>query len=102
MSDFEEFKQAEKSGWEAQGGRYHLGVEKFTTIAAPALLEMAQVGEGLSKPEDVPRAEEAVHLFRARTLPVIQTRPTDSRVIWIHDGDALIRRPRQQHGLATP
>ena len=46
MSDFEEFKQAEKSGWEAQGGRYHLGVEKFTTIAAPALLEMAQVGEG--------------------------------------------------------
>ncbi|SVB58302.1 uncharacterized protein METZ01_LOCUS211156, partial [marine metagenome] len=31
MSDFEEFKQAEKSGWEAQGGRYHLGVENFTT-----------------------------------------------------------------------
>ena len=46
MSDFEEFKQAEKSGWEAQGGRYHLGVENFTTIAAPALLEMAQVGKG--------------------------------------------------------
>ena len=46
MSDFEEFKQAEKSGWEAQGGRYHLGVENFTTIATPVLLEMAQVGKG--------------------------------------------------------
>ncbi len=43
MSEFDDFKQAEKSGWEAQGSTYHFGADNLTAAAAPALLEMAQV-----------------------------------------------------------
>ena len=46
MSEFDDFKRAEKSGWEAQGGTYHLGADNFTATAAPALLAMAKVSKG--------------------------------------------------------
>jgi ubiquinone/menaquinone biosynthesis C-methylase UbiE len=46
MADFDEFKMAEKSGWEAQGNVYHLGADNFTAGAASTLLEMAKVGSG--------------------------------------------------------
>ena len=46
MSEFDDFKQAERSGWEAQGSTYHFEADNITAAAAPALLEMAQVTKG--------------------------------------------------------
>lgn len=46
MGTFEEFKQVEKAGWEAQGGTYHIGTEKLTSLALPRLLDLTDVGQG--------------------------------------------------------
>jgi len=46
MDTFEEFRQAEKAGWEAQGGTYHLAMDNASAQALPRLLQLAQVGRG--------------------------------------------------------
>jgi branched-chain amino acid transport system ATP-binding protein len=46
VSDFTEFKNVERSGWNAQGDSYHLGTENLTGTIAPDLLDMAQIEKG--------------------------------------------------------
>ena len=106
MSDFEEFKQAEKSGWEAQGGRYHLGVENFTTIATPVLLEMAQVGKGqklaiLPAAYGLEELSEATSNFDTVVLmkvsPVIVKALAELEGLGLTENSTYVRRVSTEH-----